>query len=209
MKALRNRLPERYDLIPAEALRRVALQFGSGAYPDTNFVDGLGDPEYLAECANHLESHWQRWKAGDRSEDHLAKMMFGGLVLMSAPQCDAIDPTARVRSLQLQAAKAPVVVKQKRTTPKTEPAKSAPSPRKESSSKRGEKPAAILALLRTSPLTTAEIGAHIYPDLSTKQRYDNTIAMLGAMRKKDLVERRECPQSRIDKWYPTEEASAA
>ena len=66
---------ERYDLISPHAAKRESIVMAEGArtHGDRNWEKGI--PNEV--CLNHLERHLIRYKMGDRSEDHLAKIRIG------------------------------------------------------------------------------------------------------------------------------------
>ncbi len=70
----------RFDLISPVGHRRLAEVYGEGAlaHGDRNWERGMPEDAIL----NHLEAHLVQWKAGDRSEDHLAKVAWGVYALM-------------------------------------------------------------------------------------------------------------------------------
>ena len=70
----------RYDLICPEALKRLATVYAEGAakYGDLNWCKGLP----IADTVNHAINHLQLWIAGDRSEDNLAKAVWGLFSIM-------------------------------------------------------------------------------------------------------------------------------
>lgn len=70
----------RYDLIPVGPLRRVADLYARGAekYGDHNWT--LGQPYSRAYAS--LFRHLIAWREGDRSEDHLAGVIFNAMALM-------------------------------------------------------------------------------------------------------------------------------
>lgn len=70
----------RYDLIPASALRRLAMTYADGAkkYGDRTWERGIPTDNLL----NHLINHIEQWRGGDRSEDHLAHAAWGLFALM-------------------------------------------------------------------------------------------------------------------------------
>lgn len=65
----------RYDLIPPLALRRLAERYAMGAktHGDRNWEAGF--PEGVV--MNHLLTHIELYRAGDRSDDHLAAAAWG------------------------------------------------------------------------------------------------------------------------------------
>lgn len=66
--------PVRYDLISPIALRRLAETYAEGAekYGADNWKKGIPDSNLL----NHALGHINAYRAGDRSEDHLAHAMW-------------------------------------------------------------------------------------------------------------------------------------
>ena len=64
----------RFDLIPSEFLEAVALVLTRGAarYGPYNWKRGKKD--FFLDAWNHAFVHLQKFKEGDRSEDHLAHL---------------------------------------------------------------------------------------------------------------------------------------
>lgn len=64
----------RYDLIPATPIHRLALHYELGAkkYEPRGWEKGLP----LARFIDSAERHMNRFKDGDRSEDHLAAVLW-------------------------------------------------------------------------------------------------------------------------------------
>ena len=79
-KHIRDSIKPRYSLIPLSVLRRVALVYAEGAqhYSDRGWEDGMS----YTSVVDHLMEHLTRYWSGDRSEDHLAKAVFGLFALM-------------------------------------------------------------------------------------------------------------------------------
>lgn len=78
----------RFDLIPSEPLRRLALVFERGAvkYGDRNWEKGQPLQRYIDSAMRHLNC----FQAGDREEDHL---------MQCAWNCFAyVDTERRIRS---------------------------------------------------------------------------------------------------------------
>ena len=71
---------ERFDLIPAEPLARLAKIYGLGAqkYDDNNWKNG----NKWSACLNSLERHLNKWKSGKNNEDHLAMIAWRAFALM-------------------------------------------------------------------------------------------------------------------------------
>ena len=71
---------ERYDLIPAAAVKREAIVMALGAktHGDRNWENGIP----ITVCLNHLERHINLYKSGDTSEDHLAKIRINAGFIM-------------------------------------------------------------------------------------------------------------------------------
>lgn len=70
----------RFDLIPAEPLKRLARIYATGAkqYGERNWEKGMPNNETI----NHLFGHLIAYQNGDRSEDHLAKVAWNAFALM-------------------------------------------------------------------------------------------------------------------------------
>lgn len=70
----------RYDLVPTVGLRRLAETCAEGAekYGEGNWLKGLPSSNLLSHAMAHIE----RWRDGDRSEDHLAHAAWGLFILM-------------------------------------------------------------------------------------------------------------------------------
>ena len=70
----------RFDLIPAYALKRVALHFEHGGmkYNSRNWERGQYLSRYLDSSIRHLYSYL----GGDRSEDHMAAVAWNALAYM-------------------------------------------------------------------------------------------------------------------------------
>jgi hypothetical protein len=65
----------RYDLMVHELLREYAMACGEGAvkYGDNNWKKGMPDEAIYSHAMEHL----MKWNAGDRSENHLGKVVWG------------------------------------------------------------------------------------------------------------------------------------
>lgn len=70
----------RFDLIPTEGLRRLADLYARGAkkYDDNNWKKGQPFSRAYASLFRHLI----QWREGDRSEDHMAAVVFNAMALM-------------------------------------------------------------------------------------------------------------------------------
>lgn len=70
----------RYDLIPVQALARLADLYARGAekYGDHNWQKGQPYSRVYASLFRHLI----QWRQGDRSEDHLAAVAWNAFALM-------------------------------------------------------------------------------------------------------------------------------
>jgi hypothetical protein len=64
----------RFDLIPAYPIRRLAQHYENGArkYADRNWEKGLPLSRYIDSAERHMNA----FKDGDRSEDHLAAILW-------------------------------------------------------------------------------------------------------------------------------------
>lgn len=70
----------RYDLIPAEGLRRLADLYARGAekYDENNWQKGQPYSRVYASLFRHMMA----WREGDKSEDHLAAVAWNAFALM-------------------------------------------------------------------------------------------------------------------------------
>lgn len=76
-KAKTDKLGLGLTLIPLHSLFRLGKIFVEGLrYGKDNWKKGVNDPEYQEERLEHAMRHLFLWKEGDRSEDHLAKVMW-------------------------------------------------------------------------------------------------------------------------------------
>lgn len=64
--------------IPFSAIEALASIFGEGRakYGKGNWRKGAGNKEYQEERLHHAMRHLGLWASGDRSENHLAKVMW-------------------------------------------------------------------------------------------------------------------------------------
>ena len=79
----------RYDLIDPGFLLRLAEVMREGAehYAEFNWVKGIPSQRYMASLLRHIE----KYRAGDRSEDHPAKAAFNLMGLMRNEGTDLDD----------------------------------------------------------------------------------------------------------------------
>ena len=64
-------------LIPFHSILRLGAIFIEGLrYGRDNWKKGVNDKEYQEERLEHAMVHLIKWKEGDRTEDHLAKVMW-------------------------------------------------------------------------------------------------------------------------------------
>jgi len=70
----------RFDLIPPEPLFRLAriYQLGAEKYEPNNWKKGI----QWSLCLDSMERHLQKWKRGDKDEDHLAIVAWRAFALM-------------------------------------------------------------------------------------------------------------------------------
>jgi len=75
-----NQDKPRFDLIPIEPMFRVALRYTEGAkkYSERNWEKGIPVSQYVSSALRHL----YQYLAGDRSEDHLAAVIFNIMAIM-------------------------------------------------------------------------------------------------------------------------------
>ena len=90
-----SRQMPRYDLIPPDALRRLAMIYTEGAerYGVRNWEKGIP----FSNLYNHAKEHIQQYLEGDNSEDQLAKAAWGLFAMM---HLEAIRPD--LNDLQLR-----------------------------------------------------------------------------------------------------------
>ena len=73
-----------YDKIPPIGLRRLAERCKKGEinypgeYQGLNWLKGLP----ASDVINHMMAHFEKYRSGDRTEDHLAALAWGAFVLM-------------------------------------------------------------------------------------------------------------------------------
>lgn len=70
----------RYDLVPAEAMKRVAVHYENGAkkYGDNNWRLGIPSSRFM----DSLLRHAYRYLGGERDEDHLAAIVFNAMAII-------------------------------------------------------------------------------------------------------------------------------
>jgi len=95
----------RYDLIPPEPLRRLAMVYyrGGQLYGDSNWAQGIPCSRFLASAERHLQAA----KRGDKDEDHWAQLVWNIMCLMHFEETDWNDlpdwtPLPRKRSITLE-----------------------------------------------------------------------------------------------------------
>lgn len=75
MKAKSDKVNTGLTLIPLYSLLDLGKIFIEGIrYGKDNWKKGVGDKEYQEERLEHALLHLIKWKEGDRSEEHLAKV---------------------------------------------------------------------------------------------------------------------------------------
>jgi hypothetical protein len=79
----------RFDLIPPGPLERLADLYARGAekYDEHNWTKGMPTSRILASLFRHLE----RYRAGDRTEDHLAAVAWNTFAIMHFEETDWHD----------------------------------------------------------------------------------------------------------------------
>lgn len=82
---------ERFDLISPQALKRLAIICAEGAesHGERNWEKGLPKGSTI----KHLLWHWNRYQSGCTDQDHLAKVMWGIMVLLHFEETDSKDTT--------------------------------------------------------------------------------------------------------------------
>jgi Domain of unknown function (DUF5664) len=86
----------RPDLIPYRSLRRLALHYQAGAekYGERNWEKGMP----VAELCAALLRHFYAYANGDKSEDHLAAVLFNAMALMHFEEEYAAELISQGRS---------------------------------------------------------------------------------------------------------------
>lgn len=83
----RDAIRPRYDLIPQQWLEALARIFEEGRKPRPGLPEGYGDSwkqgglDFLQDCLNHAQHHLLLYHAGDRTEEHLAKVAWNVLAV--------------------------------------------------------------------------------------------------------------------------------
>jgi hypothetical protein len=62
----------------------------------------------------------------------------------------------------------------------------------------------VLRSVYPEGLTPAEAGDRLYPDRDRTKQYQNSLAVLKGLRDRGLAELRECPDTRLTKWFAVE-----
>jgi len=64
----------RWDLLPVEALKRVAIHYTNGAkkYAPNNWKKGIPTDRFIESAMRHF----MQWRLGERDEDHLSAVVF-------------------------------------------------------------------------------------------------------------------------------------
>ena len=84
---MRSAKSPRYDLIPKEGLRRLALryQLGLQKYTRDNWRKGLNDAEFIDQAKCHVMEHLLDYmEEGNTKDDNLAAIVWGCFTLMEA-----------------------------------------------------------------------------------------------------------------------------
>jgi hypothetical protein len=79
----------RYELIPVTALKRVALHYTNGArkYDDDNWSKGIP----FRRIYGSLMRHCYAFGEGEKSEDHLAAIVFNAMAIMHFQETGRTD----------------------------------------------------------------------------------------------------------------------
>jgi len=78
----------RFDLIPVEAMNRLAQHYTNGAikYGDNNWRKGLTDPEWISRCYASALRHLYQYRMDECSEDHLSAVVFNIFCIVTAEE---------------------------------------------------------------------------------------------------------------------------
>lgn len=82
-------------------------------------------------------------------------------------------------------------------------AKLAPVPMMKSAPSQ-ERALEVLRSVYPEGLTPSEAGDRLYPDRDRTKQYQNSLAALKGLRDRGLAEQRECPDTRLTKWFAVE-----
>lgn len=99
----------RYDLMPTNALTRVADLYARGAakYDDNNWKKGQPFSRVYASLFRHMI----QWRDGDKEEDHLAAVVWNAFSLMYyedfKPELNDLDDQNNIREANTPRADAP------------------------------------------------------------------------------------------------------
>ena len=91
----------RWDLVPKECLKRVAIRYTEGAkkYKDPdNWKKGIPDESYKES----MERHMMQYLLGERNEDHLAAIVFNVFGLMWNEEFGDIEITKEPAYIRLR-----------------------------------------------------------------------------------------------------------
>jgi len=93
-KAKSDKLNTGLILIPFHSLFRLGAIFVEGLrYGKDNWKKGVHDKEYQEERLEHTIRHMILYKEGDKSEDHLAKVMWFCSTQMELERMELINPS--------------------------------------------------------------------------------------------------------------------
>lgn len=93
-KAATDRVEAGLVLIPFYSVLRLGKIFVEGLrYGKDNWKKGVHDKEYQEERLEHAMLHLIKWKEGDRTEDHLAKVMWFCTTQMELERLESIPTT--------------------------------------------------------------------------------------------------------------------
>ncbi len=85
-------------MIPFYSILRIGRIFVEGLrYGRDNWKKGVGDKEYQEERLEHALLHLIKWKEGDRSEDHLAKVAWFCVTQMELERLEGLELNASIQ----------------------------------------------------------------------------------------------------------------
>lgn len=94
VKAKTDKVGSGLVLIPFYSILRLGKIFVEGLrYGRDNWKKGVGDKEYQEERLEHALLHFIKWKEGDRTEDHLAKVSWFCITQMELERLE--EPTKK------------------------------------------------------------------------------------------------------------------
>lgn len=91
-KAKTDKVGTGLTMIPMYSVMEVGKIFVEGLrYGKNNWKNGVNDPDYQEERLEHAILHLMKWKEGDRSESHLAKVAWFCLTQLELERLENLE----------------------------------------------------------------------------------------------------------------------